>query len=313
MDARICPACGERLEPWREVAASEPRDERRFELARCATCRSAVTLGPAPSADAYETGSYAPRRARGAPVLALLQRAATRRPVRMLGAAGLPRGARVLDVGAGGGRLVAALDRAGFDAAGIEPSARSHARARQAGLPVVRESVAGHADAGLGAVVLWHVLEHLEDPAAALARVHGWLAPGGLVLVGVPNLASWQARIAGEAWLHLDVPRHRTHFTPAGLAAVLGAAGLDVVQASHVVWEHNPVAMWTALLARCGQTPNFPWHALKRDVDITGRDVAITVAGAALAPVALGLEALAAAAGRGGTLAVVARRAGAGA
>jgi hypothetical protein len=37
-----------------------------------------------------------------------------------------------------------------------------------------------------------------------------WLKPGAGLLVGVPNLASLQARIGGQYWYHLDVPRHRT-------------------------------------------------------------------------------------------------------
>src|SRR3712207_7784147 len=44
---------------------------------------------------------------------------------------------------------------------------------------------------------------------------------GGALLVGVPNLDSLQARLAGSAWYHLDLPRHRTHFTVAGLHALL--------------------------------------------------------------------------------------------
>jgi SAM-dependent methyltransferase len=157
--------------------------------------------------------------------------------------------------------------------------------------------------------VLWHVLEHLDDPRAALARLHGWLDPGGLLLVAVPNPASLQARIAGAAWMHWDVPRHRVHLTPRGLTALLESTGFELVRVEHLVWEHNPPAMWMALLSRLGLPPAFPFHLLKRNVAPRPRDLALLlVAGPALLPVALALEALAAAARRGGTVAVVARR-----
>jgi SAM-dependent methyltransferase len=237
-----------------------------------------------------------------------LQRATVGQPVRMLQRAGLRDGARVLDAGAGGGRLVAALRRAGYDASGIEPSARSAARAEAAGLPVARESIEEHESSGLDAVVLWHVLEHMDDPAAALTRVSGWLAPGGVVLVGVPNIASLQARIGRGGWLHLDAPRHRVHLTPAGVAALFAQADLTPRRSTHMVWEHNPAGMWMALLARLGMTPGFPFHLLKRNVPARPKDLALLAAGVPLAPLALALEAGAAGARRGGTIAALARR-----
>jgi SAM-dependent methyltransferase len=230
---------------------------------------------------------------------------------RALARAGLARGARVLDAGAGTGRLVASLDEHGFLATGIEPSERSAGAAVDAGRPVRRVAIEEHVlEEELDAVVLWHVLEHLSDPGAALQQLSGWLGPGGLLLVAVPNPASLQARIAGAAWMHWDVPRHRLHLTPRGVGALLARAGFEPVRVEHLVWEHNPPAMWMALLSRLGLPPAFPFHLLKRNVRACPRDLALlALAGPPLLPLALVLEALAAAARRGGTVAVVARRA----
>ena len=283
------------------VPAGEPSDPRGFELMRCRACGTAVTGGDPPGPEAYEAGVYAPGAARPW-VARALQRATVGQPVRALTRAGLRPGARVLDAGAGRGRLVAELRRRGFQAAGIDSSAR------QAGGIVRRGSIAEHEDSGLDAVVLWHVAEHLDDPLAALERVRGWLAPGGLVLLGVPNAASLQARVGGSAWMHWDAPRHRQHFTPAGLTALLGRAGLEPVRTEHMVWEHNPAAMWMAMLSRAGVSPAYAFHALKANAPRRGRDLVLTVAGLPLLPVALAAEAAAAAARRGGTLIVVAQR-----
>ena len=72
-------------------------------------------------------------------------------------------------------------------------------------------------------VVLWHVLEHLDVPAATLDRIRGWLKPGGRLVVAVPNISSVQAQIGEDRWFHQDVPRHRVHFSPEGLGALLEA------------------------------------------------------------------------------------------
>ena len=302
-----CPACGGPLARWKQVPGGEPSDPRLYPLLRCERCGSAVTGGERPGPDAYETGVYAPEPPRALALVRPFQRAAMAQPARLLRAAGVARGARVLDAGAGRGRLVEELRRRGYHAMGIEPSARGAASAAAAGLPVRAESLAEHEDRGLDAVVLWHVLEHLDDPLAALQHVRDWLTPGGVVLVAVPNPASLQAALAGDAWLHWDAPRHRVHLTPAGLRELLDRAGLSPVHTSHMVLEHNPGGMWMALLSRLGMTPAFPFHLLKRNVPARPRDLGLLVLGVPLAPVAVGLEAAAAAARRGGTVAMVAR------
>jgi SAM-dependent methyltransferase len=309
LSSSVCPACGGGLVPWQSVRAGEPSDPRAYELARCASCGTAVTEGDPPAAEAYETGQYGLSSPRLAGPVAVFQRAVARQPVRFLRRAGLEHGARTLDIGAGPGRLVRALSEAGYDARGIEPSRRSAALARQAGAPVERRALYDHSDSGLDAAVMWHVLEHLDDPPAALATVRAWLRPGGLLLVGVPNVASLQAEIAGPSWFHFDTPRHRVHFTADGVRRLLVRSGFEIVKTHHMVLEQNIHAMWLALLTRLGMRPGFPFHFLKRNIDATPRDLALTVAGIPLVPVAALLEAGATAIRRGGTVAVVARAA----
>lgn len=273
-----------------------------------------MTAGEEPGPEAYEQGVYAPGPPRAARALGMAQRVSARQPARLLRRAGLAPGARVLDVGAGQGRLVHELRHRGYRARGIEPSSRSAAAAAAAGRAVERRTIFEHRDSGLDAAVLWHVLEHLEDPGGALRRVRGWLAPGGLVLLGVPNAASLQAAIGGEGWLHWDVPRHRTHFTPRGLEALLRSCGLEPLGTEHMVWEHNPAGMWMALLARAGMAPGLPFHLLKRNARPRSRDlIPLAAAAVPLVPLAVALEVVAAARRRGGTVAVVARSAAPGA
>ena len=291
------------------MAAGEPADARRFPLLRCRACRSAVTSGAPPGAEAYESGVYAPAAPRALPLVRALQRATVAQPVRILQRAGVRPGGRVLDAGAGAGRLVEALTRSGYDARGIEPSARSAAMAAAAGRAVSVEAIEDHGDEGLDAVVLWHVLEHLDEPRAALTKVRSWLRRGGLLLVGVPNIASLQAAVGGPGWLHLDAPRHRVHLTPAGLRALLDDSGFAPGRVHHNVWEHNPAGMWMAMLSRAGMRSGLPFHLLKRNAKARSRDLALMAAGVPLAPLAAAVEALAGAVGRGGTIAAEARRA----
>ncbi|MCP9488322.1 MAG: class I SAM-dependent methyltransferase [Solirubrobacteraceae bacterium MAG38_C4-C5] len=305
-----CPACGGALRAWRRVPGSDPAWPQPVTLLRCASCASAVTDAPAPR-EVHDAGQYATAAPRGAGHAALLLRAFDSHRLALLRAAGAGPPTRLLDVGAGRGRFVAAARAAGHDARGVEPSARGVAAAQAVyGVQLERATIGDVAisPGSLDAVTIWHVLEHLDDPAGALARVVGWLRPGGVALVGVPNVASLQARLGGPVALHLDVPRHRTHFTPQGLRALLRAHGLEPLRTHHVLGEHNPFGLWQSLVSRATPTPSWLFHVLKRNAPLTPRDAVPTALALPLAPLAAATELLAGLCRRGGTIAVSARR-----
>ncbi|HEV2777092.1 MAG TPA: class I SAM-dependent methyltransferase, partial [Solirubrobacteraceae bacterium] len=247
---------------------------------------------------------------RGSRLAAPLLRAFDRRRLTFLARACARPPGRLLDIGAGRGRFVAQARAGGWDAEGLEPSLRGVAGARAQGIELQQAGIedAAVTPGSVDAATLWHVLEHLDDPGAALERITGWLAPGGRLLVGVPNLASAQATAGGERWYHLDVPRHRTHFTVAGLHALLRRHGLAPVATHHVLAEHNPFGLWVSVVSRATRTPSWLYHALKRNAPLRSRDALVTAAALPLVPVAAAAELAFALAGRGGTVAVVARQ-----
>lgn len=313
-----CHACGAAaLAPWRTATASDAglAGAASFDLARCRTCGSAQTIGlPAPPA-LYEGGTYTAARLSLAPLLAPLRGLADRDRMRFVSS--LSPGGRVLEVGAGDGKFVARMRSVGLDAWGIDPSPAACAAAAGLGVDV---SCAGVDEAEVeptsqDAVVLWHSLEHFDDPAAALRRIRRWLSPAAPLVVAVPNLASVQARLGGDRWFHQDVPRHRTHFTPRGIAALLERTGFEVGRTRHLLVEQNALGMWQTLLNRLTGERDFAFRLIKRDLGgvpaaAQARDLAVTaLAGLALVPVAALFELGAGLAGRGGTMVVEARAA----
>ncbi|MGH2922818.1 MAG: class I SAM-dependent methyltransferase, partial [Solirubrobacterales bacterium] len=76
----------------------------------------------------YESGAYAPGRELAERLPSGLRSLLDGDRIRLLGT--LPEEARVIEIGAGRGRMVAALQRRGCDATGIEPSATARAAAR---------------------------------------------------------------------------------------------------------------------------------------------------------------------------------------
>jgi SAM-dependent methyltransferase len=89
-------------------------------------------------------------------------------------------------------------------------------------------------------VVIWHVLEHLQDPRGTLEEAQRILRPRGRLIVAVPNFGSAQARWSGAAWFHLDLPRHLYQFPLAALRRLVEDAGFDVESDHHFSLRQNP-------------------------------------------------------------------------
>src|SRR3954454_16947550 len=96
-----------------------------------------------------------------------------------------------------------------------------------------------------------------------------WLRPEATIVVACPNLAGLQARIGGDRWFHQDVPRHRTHFTAAGLRLAVERSGLRVERVSNLLVEQNPLGMWQTLLNRLTRERDVAFRALKHDLKLS--------------------------------------------
>lgn len=107
---------------------------------------------------------------------------------------------RILDVGCGTGVLGDALkaDRPGRYLAGITHSEREAERAREVldRVLVADLETCDFLDLGqFDCVICSHVLEHLRNPAEVLARLRAVLAPGGTILIALPNVLYWRQRL----------------------------------------------------------------------------------------------------------------------
>ena len=208
----------------------------------------------------------------------------------------------VLDVGAGDGALLDALRAVGRQGLGVE---------RHSTRPDVVAGELSDLEGGRAAVVFWHSLEHLPRPAEALHAAVGLLAEGGVLVVAIPNAASLQARVFGDDWLALDLPRHLVHVSADALLARLGEEGLRVERVSHL---RGGQVVFGWLHGLVGSLPGGPhlYDAIRRPAarsrPLPGRERALALlAGALLLPVAVACTAVEAAIGRGGTVYVEAR------
>lgn len=95
-------------------------------------------------------------------------------------------------------------------------------------------------------IVMEHILEHVDEPLALLHRVKNWLAPGGKILIGVPNGHSIHRLVAVKMGL-LQEPcelnardlalGHRRVYTTTTLRETLLAAGLNPLEMGGVFFK----------------------------------------------------------------------------
>jgi SAM-dependent methyltransferase len=301
--AEACPSC----------SPSAPRFEplfsaRSYPIARCGDCGLVRTLGVRfdgaadyPPFDQQETPLV--RLARFAAELLIRERLGFARKVQP--------GGRLLDYGCGSGSFARLASAAGYDAVGIEPFSLGQGLEAPR-LRLRRGSLAdsGEQRGSFDVITLWQVLEHVPDPGALVAELVPYLAPGGTLIVSVPNFASWQSRFFGPGWFHLDPPRHVTHFEPATLLALFQRLGLNVVGQRAFHLEYGPVGWLQSMLNRMLPRTNY-LHELVKDrgalAGMSPAQNALHLAGSLLGSAALGAPALLAeaAAARAGAGAVL--------
>jgi 2-polyprenyl-3-methyl-5-hydroxy-6-metoxy-1,4-benzoquinol methylase len=173
-------------------------------------------------------------------------------------------GAKVLEIGAATGGLIATLRSAGFDATGVDISewavaesakrlGPGHVLHMQAEGDALPEAVRGRAP--FDTLVLWATFEHFRDPFATLARFTPMLAPGARLFIRTTNADSLTHRIFGNDWEGFHDWTHHgvTQVSARSMREQLPAVGWDIV---HLSTDH----LWDSCLEPTHDTLR-QWHA----------------------------------------------------
>jgi hypothetical protein len=153
---------------------------------------------------------------------------------------------------------------------------------RDLGMEAIRPDEAlrtGFPGGKFDAITAWHVLEHVPDPLALGNFSAANLSDIGVFQATVPNLASLQAGMFDRNWLHLDVPRHLFHFTPATLRRLVDNAGLREVSTSTVAIEYDLFGVIQSALNGICARPNVLFERLtarEKGSKVPRRDIAVS-------------------------------------
>jgi SAM-dependent methyltransferase len=142
-----------------------------------------------------------------------------------------PKPGTLLDVGAASGFFLNLARDRGWQTCGIEPSGAAVEMAKQKGLDVRQGVLAPgvFAEGSFDVVTMLDVLEHIPDPAGALATVRNILRPGGLVAINTPDSGSLWARMLGMRWHLIVPPEHICLFSKDSLRKIVGDHGFEIL------------------------------------------------------------------------------------
>ena len=143
----------------------------------------------------------------------------------------LPKGL-LIDVGCGNGNKIKLAEQLGWQARGIELDAAAVKAAVAQGLQVELggfELLANY-EGQVDCLVCSHVLEHVHQPLRMIELLLAALKPEGVLLLSLPNAASFLRHHYRENWRGLEAPRHLAIPDGAWLRAYLGRQGFDCTQ-----------------------------------------------------------------------------------
>jgi 2-polyprenyl-3-methyl-5-hydroxy-6-metoxy-1,4-benzoquinol methylase len=107
------------------------------------------------------------------------------------------RGASLLDIGASYGWMVEVGNNLGFDSFGLEPGSASYDASLEGRIfRETLENFCARSKRKFDVITIWHVLEHLPDPVAAMGQINSLLEDGGTLVIAVPTSDGWMFRLA---------------------------------------------------------------------------------------------------------------------
>jgi 2-polyprenyl-3-methyl-5-hydroxy-6-metoxy-1,4-benzoquinol methylase len=253
-----CPFCGG---AGRHAFSARDRNrevsQERFDYARCETCGTVFIADVPSDLGRYYEGDYYHFDSDGEP----LWRGNEHRMRSAAYRVGLVRDqvspGHLIEIGSGTGAFASAAQGAGFDVSAIEMNERCcRYLSEREGITAICSDRPLEALASLPeacAVAMWHVLEHLSNPAEVFEALARKLRPGGVLAIGVPNPRSLQFRLLGSRWAHLDAPRHLCLIPPEALVrrgAELGLRNVTITTNDPEGLEFNLFGWINALRRR---------------------------------------------------------------
>jgi 2-polyprenyl-3-methyl-5-hydroxy-6-metoxy-1,4-benzoquinol methylase len=144
---------------------------------------------------------------------------------------------RLLDIGSGLGYFLKIAQDDGWSVTGLEPQKSAALFCQNnLGINVIMGGIHNHKfdRESFDVVTLWDVWEHVHDPLQFFDQCISLLAPGGLLVLAVPNASGLPARIFKGQWRYV-MKTHLNYFTLSYVNRIFADRGLAIERSDHTI------------------------------------------------------------------------------
>ena len=144
----------------------------------------------------------------------------------------------LLEIGCGKGKLLLNAHKKGINVYGIDLNLRVNREVLDNNIPVAETDLkqlnkVEAFPSKFDAFIIWHVLEHIEDPKDFLSDLLKCCKQETELIIAVPNENSIQHQLTNRSWYHLDPLRHYIHYNPGTITHLLDTCGFQVNKIHH--------------------------------------------------------------------------------
>ena len=134
----------------------------------------------------------------------------------------------LLDIGTGNGAFLLAAQKF-FNVEGVEFSRVAANNCRAKGLKIYQGDFLSIelSNKKYDIITLWDVLASIEDPEAALTKCHNLLKNDGMIVMTLPMIDSWVARLFKSYWPLLIPPVNVHYFTKKSAKSLIEKTGFN--------------------------------------------------------------------------------------
>ncbi len=150
-----------------------------------------------------------------------------------------PRKGSLLDIGAGTGYFANEMKKRAWDVSAIEKNsqARQFIKDKWGIEAKDDETLSNLPGNSFDVITLWHVLEHLEHLNEVMEKLYSILKEDGILIIALPNSASYDARKYKIFWGGYDLPRHLWHFNPETFKLLASQHGFEVKKTKRMPFD----------------------------------------------------------------------------
>lgn len=143
---------------------------------------------------------------------------------------------RILDIGCGSGKFLYVMKQKNWQVYGAEvnvDAARLGNELEQLNIYPGDLISANYQSEFFDYIRSNHSFEHITNPEPILEEIHRLLKKDGKLLIGVPNIDSFNGRLFKKYWWYLGAPVHPFNYSVATLSAILKKHGFAIEKVNY--------------------------------------------------------------------------------